>query len=165
MRRTFLRFSLALLPAFALVACTGGTITPAQIASDAQVLIAGLNSAVPAILAASNVPPATVAAIQQDMVLAQGAAATLSQVVAGQAAPASAVSTLVTAVNDIVQTTTTPPLSLAIPAPYESALVAAGVLLPVIEAEAGILPTAAKATVSPITPNQARLILVAAAAK
>ena len=154
-----------LVSAILLTACTGGTVTPAQIAGDAQVLIAGLNATVPAVLVAAKVPPATVAVIQSDMVLAQNAATSLAQLTAGQAAPAATVQTLVAAVRDIVTLTTTPPLSTLIPAPYESALVAAGILLPIIEAEAGILPTTAKAASPIVTAGQARLILAAAATK
>jgi hypothetical protein len=143
--------------AVALSAC-GTTITSSQLATDVQLIASGLSSAITAIAAIPGVPAATVTQLQ-------GYLATI-KTDAGQvaAATASAGTNVVQEIASTVQTVA----GIALPLiPGGSAIVpiinAAISLLPTILAAAGV--TSATKTSPVYSPEQARLILRAAAAK
>jgi hypothetical protein len=159
----------SMLPLFALPAIAAcSTIpsltppSPAQIAQDAQILINGLSPAVTTILGIAGVPANLTQQIGADFADARSAAATLAQIVTGQAAPTNTVQTMVRAVNDIAALAVAPPLSTLIPPQYEVVIQAAVALLPAIEAAAGIA-AAPKAIPITMTPAEARLRLAASA--
>jgi hypothetical protein len=119
-------------------------VISAQAASDIQTLAAGL-PAVLTVLQTAGVSATTLAAVQQDVTLAQQAAA---QIAAGGT---SALGQFEGGVNAILSVASSI-------APTNPIIVAAGVLVPVIEGVATIATAAA-----PMSPDQARMILRQAA--
>ena len=147
-----------------LAACSGtATPSPAQIATDVNLVLNSLTAVVPSVLAASGVPAATAATITQDLATAKVSVAALAALVDGQPVPTATAKQFVLAVNDIFTLASTPPLSALIPPQYEVPIAAVGALLPILEAEAGISLSSVAATAPKYTPDNARLILRAAA--
>jgi hypothetical protein len=145
----------------ALARCAGtASITPASILTGVQAVITGLSGALATVQAAAPtaIPVATITTVQTDL----GSAAQVAQgLVAGL--PATTGASLVQQVegffNDILTICAEPPLSALIPAPFSTALAAAAIALPTLEAFVSQYVTSASA---PLSTLQARAKLVAA---
>ena len=159
-----------LLAPLALAACNN----PAQIdtvlatvVADAQTIAGGLQGMLPQ-LGALNLPgltPAVMAIVGSAVADLQGVATSL-QSVSAVASAQPLVQKIESYVNVIVSTLAALPL----PPPISTILVAASVLLPVLESTVGLIvnsltPATAKAAGSTMTAPTARLILKASAAR
>jgi hypothetical protein len=171
-----IRNALYALPVVALLSMSGcasnGTtpaVTPYQVVTDIGTMIPALQTTVQT-LATQNPPiitPAIAAKVQALLLQAQTLDASLSgSMAATQSAPI--VQQIETDLNGVVTTLA----GLPIPPPYNTYVTAAAVLLPVIEAfVTSVIPTPAPAPTPVVaakagsmTPDQARLVLMKAAA-
>jgi hypothetical protein len=147
---------------FALDRCAGVTLTPAQIISEASTVASGLSGVLTQLAAAAPalIPSGTLAVLQRDLTLAEGAASALSSGLPASSG-ASAVQTVEGYLNAVLDTLAAPPINGLIPAPFNMAIAAAALLMPDLEAFVSqYLPTAS--VVAPAT-YAARLQLRAAA--
>jgi hypothetical protein len=148
--------------AAALTRCGIDALTPAQIVTEAGVAAKGLSGALTQIAGADPklISATTLATMQNDLALAQGAASSLTTNLPA-ASGATVVQTIEGYINAVLNTLAAPPINGLIPAPFNLAVAAAAFLVPDLEAFANqYLPTAS--AVSPAT-YAARLQLRAAA--
>jgi hypothetical protein len=134
----------------ALIGCSQSSDVPVTVASDAALIAAGLAGAFKDISAV----PGAVAAVFTDLESAAQALANVDTIASAQ----SLVQRIETDVNAVVAATGALPL----PATAASAIQAAQVLLAVIEAGVNLVVAASGAREA-MTPEQARLVLAAAA--
>jgi hypothetical protein len=153
----------ALLPVAIAVGCADIPITPAEILTDVSAVISGLSGALSTVEAAAPaaIPAATAQTIQTDLTTAGSVAQNL---VAGLPATsgASIVQEVEGYLNDILKVAAAPPLNALIPAPFSTALAAAAVVMPTLEAFVGQYIATVSASVETM---QARAKLVAAASQ
>ncbi|PPQ27079.1 hypothetical protein [Rhodopila globiformis] len=153
-RRTLLGIA-ALLPAATLFAC--GTQTPSQIATDVNLIAAGLATTVNSIRQIPGVPTAAVTQIEQYLTTIQADAA---QVASATATPATST---VQEISQVVQALASVALPLVPAGSVMQATIQAAVsLLPVILAAVGVSGAGVPVT---FLPSQARTILAAAASR
>lgn len=151
------RFALPFLAMLvALTACAGGQ-NLAQIASDAHMIAAGLQSVVGNPTIGAMIAPSDMSRVQAALADLSSVSATLADAPSASAAKPS-VAQLVADTNVVVAATARLPL----PPPMPAVLQAANVLLPVLEAAVG-LPVAASAAANTMSPDSARLVLAATA--
>ena len=144
--------------ALALAGCGASvsTATVATLAADVDAVAGGLAAIVPQITSLAGLPPQTVASLIAALAGVQSAAAKIKAANDPTgSATVDAVKMFAGAVNAIVQAAAAIPI---IPEPVHLGLLAASVLLPVIEGLAGIV--AAPAGPGAMPPDAARLILV-----
>ena len=137
--------------AAALTSCGLVALTPAQIVAEAGVAAKGLSGALTQLAAVDStlIPPATLATVQNDLTLAQGAASSLSANLPATNG-ASTVQTVEGYINAVLNTLAAPPINGLIPAPFNIAVSAVALLVPDLEAFVNqYLPTAS--AVSPAT--------------
>jgi|HubBroStandDraft_4_1064222.scaffolds.fasta_scaffold208870_2 hypothetical protein len=148
--------------AAALTRCGANSLTPAQIVTEAGIVAKGLSGALTQVAGADPklIPATTLATMQNDLTLAQGAAATLAPNLPA-ASGATIVQTVEGYVNAVLNTLAAPPINGLIPAPFNLAVAAAALLVPDLEAFVNQYLPAASA-VAPAT-YDARLHLRAAA--
>lgn len=131
-RRTFLSGSALTV----LSACTGAKpVTPVTVLTDVQALVSGLSGAVQQIEAAD--PSLIPLTVQQQIATYLGnAEAAAAQLSADMAASTSAswVRTVETDVNAVLNVLSGPPVNGLIPAPFNQALAAAAIVVPILEA-------------------------------
>ena len=157
--------TLALFGALALSGCgTTSASSPATdiatLQSDVQTIASGLAGVLPSLCPATGptvLTAAQCARVSADLQTVQADASKLGGF-SNLASATSTAQTITTTVQDILAAAAQFP----IPAPYNLAITAAQVLLPVIEQEAGI-PTPAAAGVQPMSPDAARAYLRASA--
>jgi hypothetical protein len=120
--------------AAALTSC-GIALTPTQIVTEAGVAAKGLSGTLTQLAAVDStlVPSATLATLQNDLALAQGAASSLSANLPA-ANGASTVQTIEGYINAVLNTLAAPPVNGLIPAPFNMAVSAAALLVPDLEA-------------------------------
>lgn len=131
----------ALLCTTALAGCTGLTLTPAAVITEAQSIASGLSGAL-AQIPSGIISAATLTTIQTDLTLAIGAAKTLTA-----NAPAATGASTVQTINGWINAVLNTVASLGIvPAPFNLAVSAAALLMPDLEAFVDqFLPSAAPA--------------------
>jgi|BEDMetMinimDraft_2_1075160.scaffolds.fasta_scaffold00285_4 hypothetical protein len=145
--------SLASLTALLLAACQG-TPTPAQVAADAAALAHGVGEIAQNLASLHDLSPALAATIET----ASGDAAAAAQALA-TAETANATKTLALRLTGDVSAVVSALAALPdLPKPVSEVLMAAEVLLPVFETEAGLTPPAAAAP-GEMSPEAARRIL------
>jgi len=157
-RRTILGAPLAA----ALTGCGANALTPAQIVTEAGVVAKGLSGALTQVAGADPklISATTLATLQNDLALAQGAASSLTTAMPA-ASGATVVQTVEGYINAVLNILAAPPINGLIPSPFNLAVAAAALLVPDLEAFVNqYLPTAA--AVAPAT-YVARLQLRAAA--
>lgn len=123
------------LGAMPLAGCTNSTQTPAAVIAAAGALANGLAGAVTAIKVAypNLIPPATMVEIQVDLALAQQASSQLSATLPS-ATGAATVQLVEANINAVLNLLSAPPLNGVIPPPFNEAIGAAAILVPVLEA-------------------------------
>ena len=148
--------------AAALTRCGANTLTPAQIITEAGVAAKGLAGALTQLAGADPklIPATTLATMQNDLTLAQGAASALAPNLPA-ASGATVVQTVEGYLNAVLNALAAPPINGLIPAPFNLAIAAAALVVPDLEAFANQYLPAASA-VAPAT-YAARLQLRAAA--
>jgi len=154
MKRRTILFGAASVSALALAGCAGQT--PTQLQSDVTAISQGLSGIVSALKAIPSVPANIVAEAQTAISAIQTNAATIAAALTPQASVVQQIAQAVTTLSTLL----TPffPLS----APVAGVVQAALALVPVILAAVGV--QSAGASLSTMTPEQARLVLRAAAA-
>ena len=161
-RRAILLAPLVAPLAAALTRCGVNALTPTQIVTEAGVAAKGLSGALAQLAAADPklLPATTLSTLQNDLMLAQGAASSLTSALPA-ASGATVVQTVEGYLNAVLNTLAAPPINGLIPTPFNLAIAAAALLVPDLEAFVNqYLPTAS--AVSPAT-YAARLQLRAAA--
>ncbi len=157
-RRRLLLATSGLVASVALAACSTANTVPSQVATDVQLIASGLSAAIAAVAAIPGVPAATVTQLQGYLATIQTDAAQVAS------ATASASTSTVQEIATTVQAVADVALPLipggAVAVPLINAAVS---LLPSILTAFGITSATKRAPV--YTPDQARLILRAAAAK
>ena len=144
-RRSMFAASTALVAVALVAACaTGAALTPALIVSEAQAVAQGLSGALNQV-PAGLIPAATIATLQNDLTLAEGAASALSSNLP-VATEATTVQKINAWINAIFDTLAAPPLNGIIPAPFNLAVSYATVVLPGLEAFVDQFIAAAPAT-------------------
>jgi len=148
--------------AAALTRCGAVALTPAQIVTEACVTAKGLSGALTQVANADPalISAATLATLQNDLALAQGAASSLTTNLPA-ASGASTVQLVEGYINAVLNTLAAPPINGLIPAPFNMAITAAALVVPDLEAFVNQYLPAASA-VTPTT-YAARLQLRAAA--
>ena len=148
--------------AAALTRCGANALTPAQIVIEAGVAAKGLSGALTQVADADPklIAVATLATLQNDLSLAQGAASALAPNLPA-ASGATVVQTVEGYINAVLNTLAAPPINGLIPAPFNMAVAAAALVVPELEAFVNQYLPAASA-VAPAT-YAARLQLRAAA--
>ncbi len=137
--------------AVTLAGCAGTTLTPSQIVADAATLAKGLAGALTAVASAvpNLLPAGMLATLESDLTLAEGAASALNTNLPATSG-ASIAQTIDGYINAVLNTLAAPPLNGLIPAPFNTAIAAAAVVVPEIEAFVNrYLPTAS--AVAPAT--------------
>lgn len=140
-----------------LLAGCASSVSLATVATDAHTITAGLQGALTSPAVVSFIPPGSQPAINQALADLATISSTLSSASSAAAAEPS-VAQIEADVNAIINAVA----GLNLPAPVPMVLSAAAVLLPVIEAAVG-LPAPASASAGGLTPDEARLVLTAAA--
>jgi len=148
--------------AAALTRCGADALTPAQIVAEAGVAAKGLSGALTQVARADPklIAANTLATLQNDLTLAQGAASALTSNLPAASA-ATVVQTVEGYINAVLNTLAAPPINGLIPAPFNMAIAAAAFVVPDLEAFVNQYLPAASA-VAPAT-FAARLQLRAAA--
>jgi len=148
--------------AAALTRCGINALTPAQIVTEAGVAAKGLSGALTQVASADPklISATTLATMQNDLTLAQGAASALAPNLPA-ASGATIVQTVEGYINVVLNTLAAPPINGLIPAPFNMAIAAAALVVPDLEAFVNQYLPAASA-VAPVT-YAARLQLRAAA--
>lgn len=134
---------------------TAATIA-AQVVSDAQTIATGLSGVLPALTALRTIPAATASSVSTLLSEAIGVAKSISS-----GMTASAAQPLVKQIEGDVNAAVQALAVLPLPPSIESVLLAAQVLLPVVESAVG-LAVPAGAVKGGMTPAQARAVLKAA---
>ena len=139
------------------------SLTPAQIVTEAGTVAKGLSGALTQLAGAdpSLIPAGTLATLQSDLTLAQGAASALSTSLPASNGAAT-VQTVEGYINAVLNALAAPPINGLIPAPYNLAVTAAALVVPDLEAFVNQYLPAASA-VAPAT-HAARLQLRASRA-
>ncbi len=158
-RRTFLLGTTAL----PLSAC-GLKLSPVVIgviATDVSIVAAGMQSVLRALTSIPGVPAAIVASVGTYVAGIQSVAAAIASVPAGS--PATTVADKLKIIEGFVNAIIAALAALAfIPPPISTYLVAASILLPVVEAAAGLVASMLSPPPSPVpvaSPEQARVVL------
>lgn len=166
-RRAMLMSSIPLALAMAGCAARGG-VTPGSVIADASAIVDGLNGALAQVMAASPSLIPSAVAVQVSMALAS-ARGLLAQIT-GATSAASGASVLAQVESDV--NTALGFLAPLVPPPYNAAVIAAAVLLPIIEAFVAqyITPPPVPAAVrklsrSGMSEEEARAVLREAAAR
>ncbi len=163
-RRFFLKTAVALPLAGILANCAGQTLASisAQAATDINLIGSGLASSLPALAQSGLVSGSALVTVQSDVAKVASIASAVSSATS-QSTGQNAVQQIETLVNGVVSTLA----GLSLPAPFGPALNAAEVLLPVVEVAVGLVTANLTAAMAPnaMTPDQARLVLAAVAAK
>jgi hypothetical protein len=121
-----------LIPLGLVTACaTGQPLTPALIVSEAQAIAQGLSGALTQV-PAGLIPAATIATLQNDLTLAEAAAASLTANLPA-ATGATTVAKINSWINAVFDTLAAPPLNGVIPAPFNTAISYATIVLPALE--------------------------------
>lgn len=140
-RRTLVSITPAVAATGFLAACSGSSTTPAQIVADVQNAVTALSNGFSAVVkqAPNAVPAATAATITAALAQAASMLGSLStNLTATEAAPK--VQQIEQAINTVISAAAAVPL---IPPPFSTALGAAAIVLPIIEAWVNsILPPA-----------------------
>ncbi len=121
--------------AVTLTSCAGVDLTPAQIVTEAGTVAKGLSGALAQLAGADPtlIPTGTLATLQSDLALAQGAASALNTSLPASNA-ASTVQTVEGYVNAVLNALAGPPINGLIPPPYNLAVAAAALVVPDLEA-------------------------------
>lgn len=151
MNRRTLLVAAALLP---VVGCAQINLTPSSLASDAALIVNGINTVAKNYAAGFGLPANTVNQIQVWAAAASKAASDISATIS-TASSLTNVQAIATALNGIVGVLATVPV---LPPVVTAALTAAQVLLPVIESLVGITVPAGAAPAG-MTPDAARAYL------